>query len=197
MKKTIKVAVTGGIGSGKSTLCQHFKSLGFPVISADEQAAKGLKTNSPIYPDILKLFPTNQELQPKKIAEEIFSKPLLKKSFEQIMHPYIFQCIKDEEEYLLKQNHRIIFYEIPLLFETNMSYHFNYIILITCPTDKRIKRVKEKMNISEDQILKRISAQVQHDEKKAHFVIDNSKTLKELEKSAEDVLSQMRSACSI
>ena len=197
MKKTIKVAVTGGMGSGKSSVCQHFKSLGFPFISADEQAAKALKKDSSIYPDILKLFPHNPKLKPQQIAEEIFSKPSLKKSFEEIIHPYIFQCIKDEERYLLEKNHQIIFYEIPLLFETNMSYYFDYIILITCPKNMRVKRVKEQMNISEDQILKRISTQIQHDANQAHFIIDNSKSFKELEKSAEDILSQVRSTCSI
>ncbi len=192
MSHVTKVAITGGIGAGKSSMCQILIQQGFPVISADQQAQKALIKNSPIYSDILKLFPNNLILDPKQIAEKIFSQPLLKKSFENIVHPYIFQCIKEEEKKIIQQGDRVIFYEIPLLFETDMFYYFNYIILITCPKELKIERVKKRMNIPEEQIFKRMFTQAQHDESKVHFVVENSKSLKDLEKSTKDILHKLQ-----
>ena len=193
MSNITKIAITGGIGAGKSSMCQILKQQGgFSVISADEQAAKALIEGSPAYSKIRQLFPENPDLDSKQIAEKIFSQPSLKKDFEKIIHAHIFECIKEEERQLIQKGHTVIFYEMPLLFETNMSYYFNYIILVICSHNLKIERVKKRMNISEEQILKRISTQAQHDENKAHFVIENSKSLKDLEESTKNILQKLQ-----
>ena len=192
MLNAVKIVITGGMGAGKSSLCQIIVQQGFPVISADEQARKLLVKNSPIYSKILPLFPENPDLNPHQIAEKIFSQASTKKSFEKIIHPYIFEHIKEEEKKWMQKGHTAIFYEIPLLFETKMSYYFNYIILVQCPQKLRVERVKKSMNLSEDQILKRMSTQIQHDENQAHFIVNNSKSLKDLEKSIDNIINKLK-----
>ena len=189
----IKIAVTGGIGAGKSSLCRFFEDRGFPVISADRQARKALSKSSPLYPALLKLFhkKSNENLFPKEIAQQIFSNGSLKRQFESIVHPYIFECIQQEEKKLKKYSH--VFYEIPLLFETRSSSYFNWIILVICSKKSQKERIIKKMHLSEKEAQMRISSQEIPEKKieKSDIVIENNGTLTDLEQQAEEILKKL------
>ena len=189
----VKIAITGGMGTGKSSLCRFFENWGFPVISADKEARKALMKSSPLYPSLLKLFnkKSNENLNSKEIAKEIFSNFSLKKKFESIVHPYIFECILQEERKI--KNHSHIFYEIPLLFETNSLNYFNWIILLVCSENLQKERIITKMQLSPKETQMRINAQESQETKveKSDIVIENNGSLEDLEQKAIDVLKKL------
>ncbi len=188
----IKIAVTGGIGAGKSSLCRFFENRGNPVISADKQARKALSKHSPLYPSLLKLFQkkSGENLSSKEIAQQIFSNNTLKRQFESIVHPYIFKCIQEEEKKLKKHSH--IFYEIPLLFETHSSSRFNWIILVICSQKLQRERITKKLHLSEKSAQMRINSQEDPKTKikRSDMVVENNGTLIELERQAEKILKK-------
>ena len=192
-KKQTKIAVTGGIGAGKSSLCRFFKEWGWPVISADKEARKALAEDSPLSPSLLKLFnkKPNESLNSKEIAREIFSNFSLKKKFESIVHPYIFKCILQKEEKFKDHSH--IFYEIPLLFETHLSSYFNWIILVVCSKKLRKERIITSMNLSPREAQLRMDAQKDHKTKikKSNIIVENNGSLEDLKKQAIDVLTKL------
>ena len=192
-KKQTKIAVTGGIGAGKSSLCRFFKDWGWPVISADKEARKALAEDSPLYPSLLKLFnkKPDESLNSKEIAREIFSNFSLKKNFESIVHPYIFKCILQEEEKLKGHSH--IFYEIPLLFETHLSSYFHWIILVICSKKLRKERIITRMNLSPKEAKLRMDAQESPKTKieKSNIIIDNNGSMEDLKKQAVEVLTKL------
>ena len=192
-KKQTKIAVTGGIGAGKSSLCQFFKDWGWPVISADTEAKKALIEGSPLYPSLLKLFnkKPNEVLNSKEIAKEIFSNSSLKKKFESIVHPYIFKCILQKEKELTDYSH--IFYEIPLLFETSSSSYFNQIILVICSKKLQKERVIKRMNLSPEEAKLRMNAQEDHKTKikQSNIIVENNGSLEDLKKQAIGVLQKL------
>lgn len=189
----IKIAITGGIGTGKSSLCKFFENWGVPVISADIQARKALLKSSPVHPSLLKLFhkKSYETLYPKEIAQKIFSNLSLKERFESIVHPYIFECILQEEQKLKNYSH--IFYEIPLLFETHLSSYFNWIILVTCSKQLQKKRIIQKMNLSPEETQIRMNAQADLKTKieKSDIVIENNGTLNDLEQKALNIFKKL------
>ncbi|MDE0151578.1 MAG: dephospho-CoA kinase [Bdellovibrionales bacterium] len=189
----VKIAITGGIGTGKSSLCRFFEDWGFPVISADKEAHKALMIESPLYPSLLKLFnkKPSDRLNPKEIAKDIFSNLNLKKKFESIVHPYIFESILKEEKKI--KNHSHIFYEIPLLFETNLMDYFNWIILVTCSKNLQKERVISKMHLSSEEAQMRIDAQNPQETKieSSDIVIENNGSLNDLKQKAEDILEKL------
>ena len=191
-KRMKKVAVTGGIGSGKSALCLIFQKWGQAVIYADAYSKQALDKNSTLYPKFLKLF-QEKELKLDKIAEKIFSDSKLKQSYEKLIHPYIFQCIVEKENFLKKQGFPIIFYEIPLLFETRLSYYFDFIVLVVSTKKEQKERIMKKMNLSEKQALQRINSQIPYKEKikKSHFIVKNSGSLSHLEVSAKRLMDSL------
>lgn len=181
-----KIAVTGGIAVGKSSLCCILSRLGYPVISADSHAKKALSPNASIHSTILKLFQFEKTLDPQVIAQKIFSYPRLKKQFEDIIHPWIIQSILTEEKEFKKKGCRVIFYEIPLLFEKNLESDFDFIVLVNCKKNIQKVRLMNRMSISKSQAEKRINSQWTQKEKfsKSDLIVDNNSKIDHLEKSA-------------
>ena len=190
-----RVAITGGIGVGKSSFCLTLTHYGHPVISADEEGKSALQTNSPVYSLIRQLFqlPAHQSVSTSYIAEKVFNNTQLKKDFENIMHPYIKQSILKKEKQIQQKGHSTIFYEIPLLFEQKLTNDFHFIILVICKKELQLKRVMNRFSLSQSQALRRIHSQMPEEEKIAdsHIVIENNQSLDHLKKSAQRVLEKI------
>ena len=199
--KLIKTAVTGGIAVGKSSLCREFSKQGFPVISADRIAKTALLPSSSVYVKILKLFQFSkaEPLSAQKISRVIFSNLNLKKKFEKIIHPFILQKILLEEQQLKKKGHKVIFYEIPLLFETKMEAYFDFIVLVDCPKPEQKKRLTALRGFSQSAAKKRIEVQSPQTLKalKSHFIVKNTFSLTHLKKEAQRILKLILPAIKI
>lgn len=181
------VGLTGGIGSGKSTIVAYIRSKGIPAYIADDQAKK-IMDDPEIIKKVRGIFDENvienEKLNRKKIAELVFSSPNLLKKLNEIIHP----AVRENFDNWLKNNEKsnFIVKEAAILFESGSYKDCDKIILITAPQDIRIERVMNRDKVSREQVLDRMKNQWD-DAKKAEFsdyIIDNtdlSVSLKEVE----------------
>ncbi len=147
------VAITGGIGSGKSTFSNEVKKRGFKLLDSDEQVTALYKKPSNEFLKFIKKIKlskaiTKNKINKKTISDEIFSNKLLKKKLEN----YIFKIIRKKRTNFIisqkKKKEKIIFLDIPLLFENNLSKEFDIVISIISTKKQRYKRLKISKNIS-------------------------------------------------
>ena len=171
------IGLTGGIGSGKTTLVNYMESLGIPVFIADEEAKKTMQ--SPQVLDNVKIsfgnaIFENGHLNRQKLASIVFSNPDKLKELNSIIHPEVKRLFA----IWLDQHKTVPFvvYEAAILFESGSYQNCDYIITVTAPLEDRIARVMQRDNCSREQVLQRINAQWTDEERtaKSNFVIDNT-----------------------
>ena len=182
----LKVAITGGIGSGKSAVCGILAEKGFAVIDVDS-IVSSLYGVGGIAGRVRKIFGS---LDRKKIAEQAFSEPGKRKELESILHPAAMGALEGKIKALRLE--RFVFVEAPLLFESGFQEFFDFVVAVTAPEDARTERLLEK-GLSPRDAAGRMQAQLQDRErvKKADFVIDNSGSAGQLEKQVELLLKEL------
>ena len=171
------IGLTGGIGSGKTTIANYFQSLGIPVYIADDEARK-IMQSSEIIETIKKIFGNsvfeNDILSREKLAEIVFNDPEKLKELNKIIHPAVK---KDFDQWLLEHVAvPYIIYEAAILFESGGYKNCDLIITVTAPIESRIQRVTERDKTTREHVLKRINAQWTDDQRisKSDFVIENT-----------------------
>lgn len=162
------VALTGGIGAGKSTVAQNFAELGALVIDADQLARMAIERGSDGFAEVLLRFGDeiilNGDIDRKKLAEIVFSDEAARKDLEKIIHPRVQATFAEVVEDL--ENDDILVYEIPLLVETDAAEKFDYIITVEADIELRKARLlKRGLYIS--QIEKRMAAQASQESREA------------------------------
>jgi len=183
------VGLTGGFGVGKSSVAQLFKNLGAEVIDADEIAHAAMKKGSPVFDSIIELFeealhPGGKKMDREKVAEIVFTDSKKRKELEAIIHPYVYEKIKEEIE---ASERKVILVEVPLLFEAGFETLCNKIAVVACNSAVKMKRLKKKF--TEQEIRARERAQMPEALKaqKANFVIDNSKSIYQTQREVERI----------
>lgn len=151
----LRVGLTGGIGSGKSTVAEIFSELGITVIDADRIAHQLTQSGTECFNEIIRLFgkeyiAESGELNRKKIAESVFSDPAKKIALENILHPKIKQRMIQEAK-KVKHSSYIIF-SVPLLFESNFTDLIDKSVVIDADDAVRIERIKRRDGRTEEQI---------------------------------------------
>ncbi len=192
--KLMKIAVTGGICTGKSSFCSFLSEQGQYYISADIHAKKALLPSSSIYDLIAQLFnTTDYKLTSSDIARRIFKDKQLKAKFEKIMWPFIRKGILEEENQLINKGAKVIYYEIPLLFENNRQDLYDFIILLTCDSKLQIHRLINKSSISESEALLRIKSQwaIKNKVSFSDIIVENNSSLDYLKKQAHLALEKI------
>lgn len=170
------VGLTGGIGSGKSTVANLFRELGVPVYDSDKEAKQLMKTSSAIKKAIIKLLGkesyTDGKLNRTYISNKVFTNPKLLAELNKIVHPEVKNHFK---EWCAKQNHKYLIQESALIFENKSQANYDKIILVTAPLEIRIARVIERDNTSKESVLQRVNNQLLDSEKLklADFIIEN------------------------
>jgi dephospho-CoA kinase len=183
--KKIKIAVTGGIGSGKTAFCGFLRSEGIPVINLDDVSKELLEHDKDIIKKITKLFGENSYLggKPNKIflAEKVFSNSRNVLKINSVLHPEVIKKVDILTGELLRHND-IVAAEAALIYEANMESRFDYIVLITADKSLRMKRKIETENYSQEQFIKRNENQIPDKEKAkcADFVFENNGNLDDL-----------------
>jgi dephospho-CoA kinase len=162
------VALTGGIGAGKSTVAQNFAELGALVIDADQLARMAIERGSDGFAEVLLRFGDeiilNGDIDRKKLAEIVFSDEAARKDLEKIIHPRVQATFAEVVEDL--EHDDILIYEIPLLAETDAAEKFDYIITVEADIELRTARLlKRGLYIS--QIEKRMAAQASQESREA------------------------------
>ena len=155
------VGLTGGIGSGKSTVLNQFKNLGINTYSADKAAKKLINSDKGLIKSIKNLFGDNiyenNILDSVKLSKIVFNDPYKLKSLNSIIHPAV---AKDFESFIKTKNGDYIVKEVAIIFETNTEHNYNKIILVRAPLEERIKRVILRDNLSREDVMKRVNNQI-------------------------------------
>lgn len=170
------IGLTGGIGSGKTTIANCFMKSGVPVYIADDEARKIMQSEE-IIEQIKKTFGTtifeNDILNREKLAQIVFSDPEKLKLLNAIIHPAVKKHFRNW--ILDHKNAPFIIYEAAILFESGSYKDCDKIITVIAPMESRIQRVIHRDNSSREQVLKRINAQWNDDQRIAQsdYVIEN------------------------
>lgn len=173
---TLKVGIAGGIGSGKTTVCNVIEALGYPVYYADTEAKKIMETDRPVVSAISNLFGADiyisGRLDRKRLASLVFNNKALLSKLNSIVHPVVTECFT---VWVSKANSPIVFKEAAILFESGLYKMLDRNILVIAPEDVRLKRVVDRDNASMDDVKKRMLNQAHQDEliKLADYVINN------------------------
>lgn len=170
------IGLTGGIGSGKTTIANHFIAAGIPVYIADDEARK-IMQSAAIINEIKNVFGNaifeKGILNREKLAQIVFSNPEKLKLLNSIIHPAVK---KHFDNWVLDhKNNSFVIYEAAILFESGSYKNCDKIITVTAPLETRIQRVIQRDKTTREQVLKRINAQWNDDQRiaKSDFVIEN------------------------
>lgn len=172
----LKIGLTGGIGSGKSSVAEIFKVLGIPVFDADTQAKLVMETDKQLVSSIESSFGPETYIEGKLnrpfLANLVFNDPYKLEQLNALVHPI---TIAAAQNWMLQQKTPYIIKEAALLFEAGTAANLDYIIGVYAPKNLRIQRVMERDNASREQVLARISRQINEDIKMklCNFVIVN------------------------
>lgn len=180
----LRIGLTGGIGSGKSTVSKLFHDLGAPVIDADVIAHQIVEPGQPALKQLAATFGSeflnaDGSLNRAKLRELVFSDPSQKKRLERLLHPLI-RAKMAEKIAQLDSPYCIV--SIPLLLETQMTDLVDRILVIDCPVATQIERVENRDGLSAEQISRIIASQVSRKTRlaRADDIIDNSKPARQL-----------------
>ena len=186
------VGITGGIGSGKTTITKYIESLGYPVYIADDEAKKLIDTPE-VIKELVEIFGEkiiqNNLVDKKKLATFVFGNESNLKKLNEIIHPKVRQhFIKWSKQF----DNSIVVKEAAILLESGAYKYCNYTILVTAPEDVRVERVISRDNTTKEEVLKRIRSQWSDEDKAklADFVIENvdlEKSKQEIEKIIEKI----------
>jgi len=189
------IGLTGGIGSGKSTIAKVLESMGYPVFYSDAEAKILMSTSQELQSEIITHFGDRAfedgRLNRAYLAQRIFSNPEDKEVLNQLIHPKVRASFSKFAE---ESSAKLVFNEAAILFETGAYSNFDKTILVTAPEETRISRVMKRDNCSREDVLSRMSNQWS-DERKiplADFVIkngDQDKVLDQIEKIAKALLT--------
>jgi dephospho-CoA kinase len=168
--------LTGGIGSGKSTVARLFSDLGIPIYIADERAKQLMNTSKVIKRDLISLFGSKayntEGLERSFISSQIFNNKELLKRMNAVVHPKVGG---DFKRWLKQQKTSYVIKEAAIIFEHNQQSQYDYIITVTTPIDERLQRVMKRDNKTKEQIMAVVNNQLSDEEKikQSHFVIVN------------------------
>ena len=190
------LGLTGGIGTGKSTVVNMLKEKGIPVVDTDLISREVIE-----YPEIIEkikleisneVFDFNNKLDRKKMSEIVFENQEKLKKLNKIMHPEILKKMWDEVEEL-KKNHKIIVVDVPLLFEINMEKEVDKILLIYASKEIQLKRIMERDGRTREEAVKIISSQMPLYKKreKSDYIIQNNDSLEKLEKNLDKIVQKL------
>ena len=171
------VGLTGGIGSGKTTVAEMFKSFGVPVYNADEEAKILMQNSDAIKHELIDLLGescyTNGQLNRSYIASQVFANQRLLQKINAIVHPKVTTHF---QEWFSNQNAPYVIKEVAILFETKSQHLFDFIITVTAPIETRIQRVMDRDQKTKKEVMSVINNQLPDLEKinQSNFVIYNN-----------------------
>ena len=197
MTKTI--AITGGIGSGKSTFCSKLKQKGFKIHSSDEQVAKIYKNPEKKFVTYLRNIGLSKSISKNNIDKKIISKIVFEnKQIRKKLELYIFKIVRKKRSDFIKKEKqkktKLIFIDIPLLFENNLEKQFNKVISIIASKRVRLKRLKKTRKMTENQFKNIIRSQTSDviRKKKSDYIIYNNSTLKDYKIKINKLISKLQ-----
>jgi dephospho-CoA kinase len=174
-----KVGITGGIGSGKSTVCNIFECLGIPVFRADEEGKRLLEEDKEVLEEVRKMLGDsviiNGKPDRKRIAEIVFNNHEKLSALNAIIHHRVRESL---QEWIVKQKSCFVMEEAAILFESGAYKELDKIIMVMTSEDKRKERIMKRDGLSGEQVKARMTSQWKEERKMelSDFTIDNNGT---------------------
>lgn len=193
-----KIAVTGGLSCGKSSVCRVFKELGANVISADEIVHQLLTPNTNLGQQVIKLLGDeivlNKQIDRSAIAKRVFGNPKLLLSLEKLLHPAVLEEVEKQYQKVNGQHAATLFVvEVPLLYEIAGEGSFDCVIDVWADPEVCRKRFKTATGYGDDEYDKRMARQLSPEEKakRADYVVNNSGSMLEMRDSVIKIFNEL------
>lgn len=176
------IGITGGIATGKSTVTQKLRALGYDVLDADEVSHQVTGPGGAALPEIFKTFGDQVKtpeggLDRKALAALVFGQEEARRQLESIIHPLVGRRVAAERLRLEEQGKSVAFYDVPLLYEKKMEDHFDEVIVVATDEDLQLQRLMKRNSLTEPEAKARLQAQIPIREKarRTKYVIHNTK----------------------
>lgn len=190
----LKVALTGGIATGKTYCLARFAALGVPVIDADRLARDAVTPGSPGLAAVIARFgrealAPDGTLDRSRLAARVFADPVARRDLEAIIHPIVYESIMAWGAGLAAGGEPIGLADVPLLFETGHATSFDRVVVAACPAEMQVQRLAARNGLGEADARRRLAAQWPIDEKRraADYVIDTGGTFEESDRQIDEV----------
>ena len=191
------VGLTGGIGSGKTTVAMMFAELGAVVFDADKLAREAVELGTRGYVAVVELFGSDVlmpggEIDRAALAHRVFSNDLERKELEAVLHPEIFRMF-EERVAPFRDTDSVVVFDVPLLIESGYDKRCDWVVLVEAPEDLRLRRVIEFGRTEQDAKL-RMAAQTSDEVKafRSDAIIDNSGSFDDLRTQVEGVWAEIQ-----
>ena len=196
---TLKIALTGGIACGKSSVSQIFKKLGVPIIDLDVIARTVVETNTQGLVELVAHFGNgilndDQTLNRQALRQQLFKNSENQQVIEEILHPKILEKMQTDIE---KLNTQLVIVEVPLLVEQNLSHLFDRAIVVDCSEENQLKRLLKREKLDEKLAKTMIATQASREqrlalsEKLPTDVIENNSEIFDIEQKAQDLYQKL------
>tara|TARA_B100000214_G_scaffold98814_2_gene68805 strand:- start:170 stop:763 length:594 start_codon:yes stop_codon:yes gene_type:complete len=195
----LKIGLTGGIGSGKTSVSKLFKKWGAYILDADAIAKEILNTNEIAQGEIIAEFGSDilnkdGKIEKQKLARIAFQDENHQLRLNTIIHPYVFLIIDSTfDEILANGKHDVFCVDAALIYESGADTHMDYVVVVTSNLRLRTERVMSRGGLTREEFLKRLDLQWSDEDKihMADFVIHNNSTQDDLAKEAKKIFDQI------
>ena len=195
----LRVGLSGGVGSGRSTGSNFFDAFGSFVVNAEEEAKELMSSNETVQHGLIADFgaviiDVSGQINKAKLAKIAFQDEDHQQTLNSVIHPYIYDSIDNQFNRVLKNGKFDIFIvDGALIFESGYDVHMDYIIVVTALLKNRIERALGRKTLSRDEILKRINLQWSEEEKVnlADFVIHNDGSEEDLKNNVKSLIEKL------
>ncbi|MDE3156821.1 MAG: dephospho-CoA kinase [Acidobacteriota bacterium] len=195
----LRVALTGGIGTGKTHVLGRLAEAGVPVVDADRIVHALMEPGGAVTQAVAARFGTGMldadgRVDRKRLGALVFADEGARRDLETIVHPAVYDAIARWLSEMAQAGHPLAIADIPLLYETGRAAAFDRVIVAACPPEVQVVRVMQRDGIGEAAARQRLAAQLPIDEKtaRADFVIRTDGTFAETDRQVEETLAQLR-----
>lgn len=193
------IGLTGGIGSGKSTVAELLRARGFVVVDADQVAHDVVQKGTPGLQAVLAAFGPEYlredgELDRARLGKWVFGRPQELRKLEALLHPLIQNEVQRQKAAVAQTGAAFAFYDVPLLYEKKLEPHFDAVVVVWSEEHQQLSRAVGRGAHDEPEVRRRMSAQKPLHEKRglAHFVVDNSGSAEALTQEVDDLIARLQ-----
>jgi len=195
----LKIAITGGAGTGKSTVARMFAELGAEVLDADAIAREAVAVGAPAWVELRRLygaeyFNPNGELNRSRLAQLVFADPEERRRLDGLIHPRVEAELKARVAELGRKGAALVLVEVPLLFETGREAAFERVIVVAAPEALQIRRLRGRDRRGADEIRGILKAQWPLADKvaRADYVVDNGGRRRLTERQVKNIWAELK-----
>ena len=199
MKLALVIGITGSIATGKSTVSKMIKELGYTVVDADIAARVVVEPGEEAYQKIVEHFGkeillANGEIDRKKLGDLVFQNEEKRLLLNSIVHPAVRKKMNDEKELAIFRGEKVVFLDIPLLYESNLTYMVDKVLVVYVDQTTQLERLMNRNHLTKEEALARITSQLSIEQKRerADAVIDNRGTIEQTKTQLLSVLKDWK-----